>query len=50
MQRSCKCEIWKAGGFYKRDYGKSHGEGLADAILAATAEAENADLRTFIQH
>lgn len=32
-------EIVKAGGLCKRDYGKSHGIGLADAILAATAEA-----------
>ena len=40
-------EIAKAGGLYKRDYGKSHGVGLADAILAATAEVENADLKTF---
>ena len=39
-------EIGKAGGLYKRDYGKSHGVGLADAILAATAAAENAELRT----
>jgi hypothetical protein len=39
-------EIAKAGGLYKRDYGKSHGVGLADAILAATAEVENAELRT----
>lgn len=39
-------EIGKAGGLYKRDYGKSHGVGLADAILAATAEAEEADLKT----
>lgn len=38
--------IGKAGGLYKRDYGKSHGVGLADAILAATAEAENAELKT----
>lgn len=28
-------EIGKAAGLYKRDYGKSHGVGLADAILAA---------------
>ncbi|MEA1992116.1 MAG: type II toxin-antitoxin system VapC family toxin [Thermodesulfobacteriota bacterium] len=40
-------EIAKAGGLYKRDYGKSHGVGLADAILAATAEVENAELKTF---
>jgi len=38
--------IAKAGGLYKRDYGKSHGVGLADAILAATSEAENAKLKT----
>lgn len=38
--------IAKAGGLYRRDYGKSHGVGLADAILAATAEAENAELKT----
>ena len=38
--------IAKAGGLYKRDYGKSHGVGLADAILAATAEAEHAELKT----
>jgi predicted nucleic acid-binding protein len=41
-----RAEIAKAGGLYKRDYGKSHGVGLADAILAATAEAENAELKT----
>ena len=39
-------EIAKAGGLYKSEYGKSHGVGLADAILAATADAENADLKT----
>jgi predicted nucleic acid-binding protein len=39
-------EIARAGGLYKRDYVKSHGIGLADAILAATAEAENAELKT----
>jgi len=39
-------EIAKAGGLYKRDYSKSHGVGLADAILAATAETENAELKT----
>ncbi len=43
---SVNAKIAKAGGLYKRDYGKSHGIGLADAILAATAEAENADLKT----
>ena len=39
-------KIAKTGGLHKRDYGKSHGVGLADAILAATAEAENAELKT----
>lgn len=39
-------QIAKAGGLYKRDYGKSHGVGLADAILAAAADAENAELKT----
>jgi predicted nucleic acid-binding protein len=39
-------EIAKAGGLYKRDYGRSHGVGLADAVLAATVEAENAELKT----
>ncbi len=39
-------EIAKIGGLYKRDYGKSHGVGLADAILAATAEVEKAELKT----
>jgi predicted nucleic acid-binding protein len=44
-------EIGRAGGLYKRDYGKSHGVGLADAILVATAEAENAELKTLnIKH
>ncbi len=39
-------EIAKAGGLYKRDFGKSHGVGIADAILAATADKENAELKT----
>jgi len=44
-------EIAKAGGLYKRDYGKSHGVGLADAILAATAEAWKAEMKTLnIKH
>jgi predicted nucleic acid-binding protein len=44
-------EIAKAGGLYKSEFGKSYGIGLADAILAATAEAENAELKTLnIKH
>ena len=38
--------IAKAGGLYKSKFGRSHGVGLADAILSATAEAENAELKT----
>lgn len=34
------------GGLFRRDYFKSHGVGLADAIIAATAEAESAVLVT----
>jgi len=48
---SVNAEIAKAGGLYKRNYGKSHGVGLADATLAATAEIENAELKTLnIKH
>lgn len=44
-------EIARAGGLYKRDYGKSHGVGLADAIIASTSEIENAELKTLnIKH
>ncbi len=44
-------EIAKMGGLYKRDYGKSHGVGLADATIAATAHSQNADLKTLnIKH
>ncbi|CAB5098294.1 Toxin 1, PIN domain [Olavius algarvensis associated proteobacterium Delta 3] len=44
-------EIAKIGGLYNRDYGKSHDMGLADAILAATAKTENAELKTLnIKH
>ncbi len=39
-------EIAKIGGLYKRDFGKSHGVGLADAILAATAKVAQAELKT----
>lgn len=38
--------VARAAGLLKRKYGKSHGVGLADAIIAATAESENADLAT----
>ena len=39
-------EIARVGGLYKGDDGKSHGVGLADAIIAATCEVENAELKT----
>lgn len=39
-------ELAKAGGLYKKNYANSHGVGLADGIVAATAEAENAELIT----
>jgi predicted nucleic acid-binding protein len=39
-------EIARTGGLYKRDFSRSHGVGLADAILAATAYKANAELKT----
>ncbi|RJP40625.1 MAG: type II toxin-antitoxin system VapC family toxin [Desulfobacteraceae bacterium] len=38
--------IARAAGLHKRDFGKSHGVGLADAIIAATCESANAALIT----
>lgn len=44
-------EIAKIGGLFRRDYGRSHGLGLADAIIAATCEVESAELKTLnIKH
>jgi predicted nucleic acid-binding protein len=44
-------EIAKTAGLYRRDYGKSHGVGLADAILIATTKSEKAELKTMnIKH
>jgi predicted nucleic acid-binding protein len=34
------------GGLYRRDYSKSHNVGLADALIAASAEARQATLVT----
>lgn len=39
-------EIAISGGLYRRDYFKSHGIGLADAIIAASAESRKAQLVT----
>ncbi len=39
-------QIAVTAGLIRRDYGKSHGTGLADAIIAATAQIQNADLVT----
>ena len=39
-------EIAIAGGLYRRDWGRSHKVGLADALIAATADARGATLVT----
>jgi predicted nucleic acid-binding protein len=39
-------EIAKAGGLYKSKFAESYGVRMADAILAATFDAENAELKT----
>lgn len=39
-------EVAKAGGLYKKEYARSHGVRLADAIIAATAQVESIDLKT----
>jgi predicted nucleic acid-binding protein len=38
--------IAKTGGLYKQQYHKSHGIGLADAIIAATSVITEAELKT----
>ena len=42
-------KIATLGGLYRRDYGKSHGVGLADALIAATASIKQAKLVTLNQ-
>ena len=42
-------DIAQKGGLYRRDYGKSYGTGLADAIIAASAELYQAKLITLNQ-
>ncbi len=39
-------DIATRGGLWRRDYGRSHGVGLADALIAATAEHAGLDLVT----
>lgn len=39
-------EIAIQGGLFQREYLRSHGTGLADAIIAATAESRNLKLAT----
>ncbi len=39
-------EIARRGGLFCRDFRKSHGVGLADALIAATAEARQLQLVT----
>lgn len=39
-------EIAKSGGLYKQQFFKSHGVGLADAIIAATSIISDAELKT----
>ncbi len=37
-------DIAETGGQFRREYGKSHGTGLADALIAATALSQDAVL------
>ena len=39
-------EIAVKGGLYRRDYSKTHGTGIGDAMIAATADLRHADLVT----
>jgi predicted nucleic acid-binding protein len=38
--------IAQSGGLFRRDYGKSHGVGLADALIAATSDIQQTRLVT----
>ena len=40
-------KVARTGGLYRRDYGPSHGTGLADALIAATAAESGAKLVSF---
>jgi predicted nucleic acid-binding protein len=39
-------KLARAAGLIKKNFAKSHGVGLADAIIAATVESANAELKT----
>jgi predicted nucleic acid-binding protein len=39
-------EIAAKGGLYRRDFGRTHGTGLVDALIAATAEVRQVQLVT----
>ena len=39
-------EIGRRGGLLKKEYSKTHGMGLADALVAATAEQEGMEIKT----
>ncbi len=40
-------KVARLGGLYRRDFKSSHGTGLADALIAATAVENGANLVTF---
>ena len=40
-------EVGKIGGLFRRNYGPTHGTGLVDALIAATAQLHQATLVTF---
>ena len=40
-------EVGRVGGLFRRNYGPSHGTGLVDALIAATAQLQQATLVTF---
>ncbi len=43
---SVDAEIARLGGGFRRQFGRSHGTGLLDALIAATAEVHGARLVT----
>jgi len=40
-------EVGRIGGLFRRNYGPSHGTGLVDALIGATAQLYQATLVTF---